>query len=59
MANEVNEEACYLDMPNGLSKEINYPQKFVRAPKQGKYPCNEAAKKVPVSAEAMRISLGK
>lgn len=59
MGKEVNEEACYLDMPNGLSSKINYPQKFVRAPNQGKYPCNEAAKKVPASDLAMRMSLGK
>lgn len=59
MDKEANDEAPYYGMPNGLSKEIDYLQKFVRAPHQGAYPCNEAAKKVPVGDEAMRISMGK
>lgn len=59
MNKEVNEKAPYFGLPNGLSKEVDYLQKFVRAPHQGAYPCNEAAKKCSPHDEAMRISMGK
>lgn len=58
MSKEVNEKACFLDMPNGLSKEIDYPQKFVRALNPGKYPCNYAAEKVD-SSKVMNMAMGK
>jgi hypothetical protein len=58
MSKEVNEKACFLDMPNGLSKEIDYPQQFVRAANQGKNPCNYAAEKVD-AAKVMKMALGK
>jgi hypothetical protein len=59
MEKEINEDACFLDMPNGLSSSIKYNQSFVKAPNPGKYPCNYAAEKVPFNDEAMKISLGK
>lgn len=59
MAKEINEKACFLDMPNGLSNKINYTQKFVKAPDPGKYPCNYGAEKVNANDEAMKISMGR
>jgi hypothetical protein len=59
MANETNEKACFLEIPNGISKEVNYLQKFVKAPHQGKYPCNYEAEKVNINDGAMKLSLGK
>ncbi len=56
---EVDEKyTCNLELKGGLNN-INYPQKFVKAPNPGRYPCNYAAEKVPVSDKAMKISLGK
>lgn len=59
MNKEVNEKACFLDMPNGLEDKSSYLQKFVRAPHQGKYPCNYEAEKVNPNDEAMKISMGR
>ncbi len=55
---EVNEDACYLDMPHGLHG-IDYPQKFVKAKSEAPFPCNYKAEEVPVNNYAMKISLGK
>jgi hypothetical protein len=59
MSKEVNEKACFLDMPNGLEDKSSYLQKFVKAPKFD-YPMKASSegKEVPVNNEAMKISLG-
>jgi hypothetical protein len=49
---------CSLELKGGLNG-INYPQKFVRAPSQGKHPCNYAAEKVNEGDVAMRMAMGK
>lgn len=52
---------CGLEMKGGLSKEIDYPQKFVYAPKSqfpGKPPAH-VGKEVPKERLAMKMSLGK
>lgn len=55
---EINQEACGLDMPNGIHG-IRYEQKFVRAPhSQYPSPAPSRGKEVPASDDAMRISLG-
>lgn len=59
---ESKQEACCLELTNGLHKDplfLNYDQNFVKAPNQGKHPCNYAAEKVPVNSFAMKISMGK
>lgn len=58
MEYEINEEACYLDMPNGLH-DVKYNQKFIRAKSEHPYPCNYAAEKVPVKNEAIKILMRK
>ncbi len=59
MSKEVDEKhTCGLELPGGLNG-IKYNQSFVKAPNQGKYPCNYEAEKVPANDKAMRISLGK
>ena len=55
--NDFSDEACGLELKPGLNG-VRYEQKFVRAPNQGKYPCNYAAEKVPES-EAMKMAMGK
>jgi hypothetical protein len=59
MNKEVNEKACFLDIPNGLEDKSSYLQKFVKAPNPGKYPCNYEAEKVNPNDEAMKISMGR
>lgn len=59
MGYEVDDKACFLDMPNGLEDKSSYKQKFVKAPNQGKYPCNYAAEKVNANDKAMKISMGR
>lgn len=48
---------CGLEMKGGLNG-INYPQKFVRAPKS-QYPSTPAhpGKETPINSEAMRITM--
>lgn len=46
MESEDKQEACFLDMPNGLSREVAYSQKFVRAPKSS-YPMKAQGKGKP------------
>ena len=51
----MSDHAVGLDMPNGLSPEIKYPQKFVQVPNQFVHgPSNNAAKKAPSLAETMK-----
>lgn len=59
MAKEINEGACFLDVPNGLGKGSNYLQKFVKASPQGNGPCNYAAEKADLNDPSLRISMGK
>lgn len=51
---EVKEQCVGLDMPNGMSKEINYSQKFVYPSKETmpKHPTNSAAMRAPSLEEA-------
>lgn len=49
---------CGLEMKGGLSKEINYPQQFVRADKSD-FPSKAPKDKANLHVEAMRISMGK
>lgn len=59
MNKEIDENyACSLELKGGYHGHP-YPQKFVRAPNQGKYPCNYAAEKVNANDHAMKISMGK
>lgn len=51
---------CSLEMKGGLASNIDYPQKFVRAPKSlfpGKPPAHPG-KETP-NSEAMKISMGR
>lgn len=51
---------CSLEMKGGLEADIDYPQKFVRAPlSQHPSPAPQSGKAVPVNAEAMKISMGR
>jgi len=52
----MRDEAIGLDMPNGLSREIKYEQKFVRPSHETmpKHPSNHAAKRCPTPAEVYK-----
>lgn len=56
---EINDDACYLDMPNGLHGHPKYNKDFVRAPKSD-YPnkSSDAGKKCN-PALTMKMVLGK
>lgn len=50
---------CSLEMKGGLNG-IDYPQKFVKAPKSAHpSPAPSSGKEVPVNDEAMRMSMGR
>jgi hypothetical protein len=52
---------CSLEMKGGLEAGIDYPQKFVRAPKSqfpGK-PIAHPGKEMNANDEAMKISMGR
>lgn len=61
MNKEIDENyTCSLEMKGGLESDIDYPQKFVRAPKSqfpGKPPAHPG-KETP-HTEAMKITMGK
>lgn len=57
MKYEINDEACYLELPPGMHG-VKYNQKFVKAMPEH-YPCNHAAEMVPANAPAMKASMGK
>lgn len=56
---EVNENAPFLEMKNGIEKEIKYDQKFVRAALPKSYPTNESAKNVDHSKVMTQVLTGK
>lgn len=55
---EQNQEACNLDMPNGLHGDRDYNKHFVRAKNLDNFPCNYAAEKVSPE-EVMRKTHGR
>lgn len=58
MEKEMNEKACYLDIPPGLEDKSSYLQKFVRAPKSD-YPNHPKKEKEINHNEIMNATLGK
>jgi len=52
---ECRDDAPAIDMPNGLSSELNYQQKFIQAKDPEKPgPCNHSAMIAPSLPESMK-----